>query len=122
MQLSTIALLTSCLASTIAGPANVTLHRRDEDGCVPWKEDFSNCMGMFVGEGQVGVENKQMVMKISLGNTPNPTTGVIMGYGAKVTSKNTILYGNIVARIKASRVGGVVSAFVVSTPVDRANV
>ncbi|KAJ9070821.1 putative glycosidase CRH2 [Entomophthora muscae] len=116
MQLSTIAVVTSCLASCMAGPANFTLRRREEDGCMPWKEDFRNGMGMFIGEGQVGVDNNQMVMKISLGNTPNPTTGVIMGYGAKVTSKNTILYGTTVARIKSSRVGGVVNAFVIMSP------
>ncbi|KAI0217432.1 putative glycosidase CRH2 [Massospora cicadina] len=100
----------SFLPSWFATPTNYTLSRRN--GCTPWREDFTNGMGMFVGEGQAEVSNGQLIMKISPGNTPNPTTGVNMGYGARVSSKSTVHYGNLVARMKSSRVGGIVSAFV----------
>ncbi|KAI9299166.1 concanavalin A-like lectin/glucanase [Neoconidiobolus thromboides FSU 785] len=39
-----------------------------------------------------------------------------MGYGSKVTSSNKVLYGTTTARIKTSRMGGVVNAFILMSP------
>ncbi|KAI9296337.1 concanavalin A-like lectin/glucanase [Neoconidiobolus thromboides FSU 785] len=58
------------------------------------------------------VQDGKLFLKISPGNTQNQTSGITIGYGAKVMSNTKILYGSLNARIKSARVGGVVSAFV----------
>jgi beta-glucanase (GH16 family) len=85
--------------------------------CKPFTANFKNGLNpLFTYDGPVTTKNGNLQIKFSKGNTPNPITDIIQGYGGTASSTQSYLYGKFTARLKTARIGGVVSAFILMSP------